>query len=151
MHLGTPPPATTHPGTPPPGTTHPGTSPQGAPDPGTPHRGTPLPGAPGRDSAAILAACARGEPQARAAVDLFSGLLGAVTGDLALVHLPTGGIWLTGGMARAVAPHLDAAAFAAGFRGKGRFAPFMDRFSVRMIRDDYAALTGCAACLNAQG
>ena len=35
--------------------------------------------------------------------------------------------------------------FDEAFRDKGRFAGFMKNFSVSVIEDDYAALTGCAS------
>jgi glucokinase len=84
---------------------------------------------------------------------LFVRLLGAVAGNLALTHLPFGGIYLCGGVVRAFAPHLAAMGFEAAFRDKGRFGSFMQQFSVCVIEDDYAALTGCAVYLDrgAQG
>ena len=84
---------------------------------------------------------------------LFTRLLGAEAGNLALTHLPFGGIYLCGGVSRAIAPYLAGMGFEAAFRDKGRFAGFMQNFSVCVIEDDYAALTGCAAYLSsgAQG
>lgn len=79
---------------------------------------------------------------------LFTRLLGAEAGNLALTHLPFGGVYLCGGVARAFAPHLANMGFAAAFRDKGRFAGFMQNFSVSVIEDDYAALTGCAVYLD---
>lgn len=84
---------------------------------------------------------------------LFVRLLGAEAGNLALTHLPFGGIYLCGGVSRAIAPHLENMGFEAAFRDKGRFAGFMKNFSVAVVEDDYAALTGCAVYLDrgAQG
>jgi glucokinase len=87
---------------------------------------------------------------ATAAARLFVRLLGAEAGNLALTHLPFGGIYLCGGVSRAIAPHLEAMGFEAAFRDKGRFAGFMQNFSVAVIEDDYAALTGCAVYLAQQ-
>jgi glucokinase len=78
---------------------------------------------------------------------LFVRLLGTEAGNLALVHLPMGGIYLCGGVARAFTPFLTAMGFAEAFRDKGRFAGFMQNFSVSVIEDDYAALTGSAMYL----
>jgi glucokinase len=100
-----------------------------------------------RDTGAVLAAAAAGEARAEAAVAAFARLLGTVAGDLALVHLPFGGIYLIGGMARSVAGPLAGPDFAAAFRAKGRLSAMMERFPVWLIEDDYAALTGCAALL----
>lgn len=105
-------------------------------------------GAARRPGDAIMAALNDAdEPRAREAVHLFIRLLGNAAGDIALSHLPRGGIFLIGGVARAVAPHFEAAGFAAAFRDKGRFASFMDAFPVWLIEDDYAALIGVAAYL----
>ena len=71
-------------------------------------------------------------------------LFGTVTGNLALIHLPFGGIFLIGGMARAVSPWFDRLGYGEAIRDKGRFAGFMRNFPVTVIDDDYAALTGCA-------
>ena len=113
-------------------------------------------GAPAEKAAAdIMAAIGSedgdGDPLARETVQLFVRLFGAVAGNLALIHLPFGGIFLCGGVARAFAPHLAAHGFADAFRDKGRFSGFMRNFAVSVIEDDYAALTGCAAYLAAVG
>ena len=97
------------------------------------------------DAAAIVAACAAGGSQsARAACDQFVRMLGQVAGDLALIHLPFGGIFLAGGVARALAPQLETPAFRQAFCDRGRFSGFMEQFSLTLIRDDGAALAGCA-------
>lgn len=88
------------------------------------------------------------DPRAEAAVRQFVAILGAVAGNLALIQLPFGGIYLVGGVARAVAPYFDRFGFEQAFRDKGRFSGFMQNFAVHMVTDDYAALTGCAAHLN---
>ena len=96
----------------------------------------------GRPAAQITSAR---KPNARETRALFARLLGAVAGDLALIHLPWGGVYLTGGVARHMAPHLLPDGFAAAFTAKGRLSPLMERIPVRIIRDDFAALVGCAA------
>ncbi len=104
----------------------------------------------GREAAAsaIMAACADGsDPRATHALRVFIAFLGSVAGNLALIHLPFGGIYLIGGVARAVTPYLWPLGFGGAFRDKGRFAGFMGNFPVTVIEDDFAALTGCAAHL----
>ncbi|MCF2903876.1 glucokinase [Octadecabacter sp. CECT 8868] len=94
----------------------------------------------------IMAACAAGnDPRAREAVALFIRVLGTVCGNLSLIQLPFGGVYLVGGVARAMAPYLAEFGFADAFRDKGRFAGFMANFSVHVVEDDYAALSGCAS------
>jgi len=96
----------------------------------------------------IMAACAD-DSDARAveAATLFARILGTVCGNLSLIQLPFGGVYLAGGVARAFAPHLARLGFGEAFRDKGRFAGFMGNFAVHVIEDDYAALTGSAAHL----
>ncbi len=98
-------------------------------------------------SAAEIMARVASDPRAEAAVRLFVRMLGTVAGNLALIHLPLGGVYLVGGVARAMGPHLGPMGFASAFRDKGRFAGFMSNFPVRLVLDDFAALTGCAAHL----
>jgi glucokinase len=101
-------------------------------------------------AAAIMEGCNSGQdPLAIRAVEVFARMLGTVAGNLALIQLPFGGIYLVGGVARAMAPHLGRFGFAEAFRDKGRFAGFMGNFGVGVIEDDYAALTGSAAHLAA--
>lgn len=99
-------------------------------------------------AAAIMAACDdQSDPQAMDAARIFAHILGTVCGNLSLIQLPFGGVYLVGGVSRAFAPHLNAFGFGDAFRDKGRFAGFMNNFSVSVVEDDYAALTGCAAHL----
>ena len=105
-------------------------------------------GMPGEAMAAdIMADCERGDALATEAVETFVGMFGRVAGDLALGHLPFGGVYLVGGVARAMAPHFDRFGFTEAFLDKGRFAGFMQNFGVRVIEDDFSALTGSAAHL----
>ena len=100
----------------------------------------------------IMAACTNGsDPRAEAAAQLFTRILGTVCGNLSLIQLPFGGVYLVGGVARAFAPYLTGFGFGDAFRDKGRFAGFMSNFAVYVIEDDYAALTGSAAHLVALG
>lgn len=102
------------------------------------------------DGAAIMAALAAGAPAAVAAGRHYVRLFGQVAGDHALIHLPRGGLYLIGGMARAFAPHFAAFGFADAFRDKGRFGHFLEAFAVHVVEDDDAALTGCAAHMAAE-
>ncbi|MBJ3763049.1 glucokinase [Maribius pontilimi] len=98
-----------------------------------------------RDSASIMAALeADDDPVAIRAANAFVQAMGRVVGDLALTHLPFGGIYMIGGMSRALTPYLARFGFDEAFRGKGRFSDFMVQFAVWGVEDDYAALTGCA-------
>ncbi len=104
-----------------------------------------------RPAADIMAAIAAQEPLALATARLYIRILGQEIGNLALIHLPFGGIYLIGGVARAMTPYLADMGFSQAFHDKGRFAAFMDNFAVSVVEDDYAALTGCAAYLDNGG
>ena len=95
----------------------------------------------------IVQALAGNDPRAEATLRVFVRLLGVSAGNLALITLPFGGIYLVGGVSRAIAPHLKDLGFVEAFRDKGRFSGFMENFGVSVIEDDCAALTGCASYL----
>ncbi len=107
-------------------------------------------GAPSEKSAAeIMSACQDGsDPLAPEAARIFARVLGTVCGNLSLIHLPFGGVYLVGGVSRAFAPYLTEFGFVDAFRDKGRFAGFMNNFAVSVVEDDYAALTGSAAYIH---
>ncbi len=96
----------------------------------------------------IMAAMAGGDdPVVTETGRTFVRLLGAVAGDLALIHVPYAGIHLIGGVARAFTPFYDRFGFADAFCDKGRFSGFMEEFAVSIVEDDYLALSGCALFL----
>lgn len=95
-------------------------------------------------AADIAAGLAAGEPAARQTGALYARLLGRALGDLALTHLPWGGIYLIGGVARALAPHLPDLGLATAMRQMGRYSALMERIGLHLVRDDNAALLGAA-------
>ncbi|WP_208350941.1 glucokinase [Pseudaestuariivita rosea] len=106
-----------------------------------------LPDAAPAKAADILGGCSTAGSIEERAAQMFCHMLGRVCGDLALVHLPRGGLFLVGGVARAFAAHFSQFGFAKGFRDKGRFGDFMAQFPVFIVKDDYAALIGSARFL----
>ncbi len=102
-------------------------------------------------AAEIMARLAQGEAAAQETGRIYVGVLGAELGNLALIHLPFGGIYLIGGVARAMSPYFAPLGLKDAFCDKGRFGAFMGNFSVQIVEDDYAALTGCAAYLDSLG
>ncbi|KPQ07233.1 MAG: glucokinase Glk [Rhodobacteraceae bacterium HLUCCA12] len=100
--------------------------------------------------AALVDDLAANAPDARETGALYTRLLARFLGDLALIHLPHGGIWLTGGLARALAPHLLDLGLAAQFHAQGRGGVETRGIALHVIADDFAALTGCAAWLARQ-
>ena len=100
-----------------------------------------------KSSTEIIADLTVADPAALQTAQLYTRLLGSVLGNLALTHLPYGGIFLIGGMSRAMTPYLAAMGLADAICDKGRFGPFLRNFPVWVVEDDFAALTGCAAYL----
>jgi glucokinase len=100
-----------------------------------------------RKAADIMADLAAGDVLARRTAALYIHLLGQELGNLALIHLPFGGVYLIGGVARAMTPYFAEFGLTTHFHDKGRFAEFMHGFAVSVVEDDYAALTGCAVYL----
>jgi glucokinase len=88
----------------------------------------------------VLTACAAGGGHASQAVGLYAQILGHAARDIALAHLAIGGVWLAGGMARAMAPLLRRNGFAEAFRAD----PLTESVPVRVVADDAAAVLGCA-------
>lgn len=105
-----------------------------------------LTGAP-RGADAIMAALAAGEAAAVRTGQLYARLMGRTLATLALTHLPWGGIYLIGGVARAFAPHLAGLGLGAAMTEMGRFSDLVASIPVWSVEDDYAALAGCAAAL----
>jgi len=100
------------------------------------------------DAAAAIAAAAaadQGGTSARA-VRLFAGLYGAVAGDIALVMMAAGGVWLGGGIAPKMLSVLEEGGFMARFLAKGRMRPLVEAIPVRVVLKGDLALWGAARC-----
>lgn len=94
--------------------------------------------------AEVMALCEAQDADALRAVHLIARALGSFASDMALVHLARGGVYLVGGVARALMPYLAQGPFEAGYLDKGRFSGLVGDIGVHVVRDDYAALTGAA-------
>jgi glucokinase len=86
----------------------------------------------------------RKDPLCEEALDIFVSVLGAVSGNLALTGMITGGVYLGGGIPPKILPKLDEAAFMRAFTNKGRFKGFLEKIPVHVILNDKAALLGAA-------
>ncbi|MGV6840362.1 MAG: glucokinase [Planktomarina sp.] len=89
-------------------------------------------------------------PLAHKTLGAFARVFGKVCRDLALVHLPQGGIYLTGGLGKALAPHLSNHGFEGAFQSDGPFHDFIRSIAIHAITEDYAALYGAAKFADVQ-
>lgn len=98
------------------------------------------------DPAAALSrfALRNGDPLARDTLRLFVRIYGGQTGDLALAVLPTGGVFIAGGIAPRILPLLQNGDFIAAFVNKAPMGHLLTRFPVRVITDPNAGLLGAA-------
>lgn len=75
---------------------------------------------------------------------LFSRILAAELGNLALKVLPTGGLYIGGGLAVGVRELFREPAFLGAFRSKGRYARTMEEFAISVITHPEPGLLGVA-------
>lgn len=85
------------------------------------------------------------DPCAVEAIELFAVYLGRVAGDLALVFMARGGIFLAGGIALKIIPALKAPAFRQAFEDKAPHSALLAKMPVFVITHPLAALSGLAA------
>ncbi len=90
--------------------------------------------------AALAGAC----PLCARALDLFVGAFGATAGDLALLALARGGMYLAGGIAPKIQARIVSGPFADAFLDKGRFRPLLRTIPVRIVLRPEVALRGAA-------
>lgn len=79
------------------------------------------------------------------ALDLFSEILGAQAGNLALTVVSTGGVYLAGGIAPRMVERLNSGPFLTAFRDKGRMSELLSRIPVHVIMNPNVGLLGAAA------
>jgi len=91
-------------------------------------------------AAALDASC----PLCVQTMDLFSSILGAEAGNLALKTMATGGLFIGGGIATKILPLLQRPPLLEALFAKGRFSDFMRRIPLRVILNERAALLGTA-------
>jgi glucokinase len=111
----------------------------------------------GKESAAMTAALASGDPSAAIsqaalagedalatqALDMFCELYGAESGNMALRALTVGGVYLGGGIGPKILPALQKG-FVRGYLDKGRFASLLREIPVYLALEPRTALLGAA-------
>ena len=78
------------------------------------------------------------------ALEIFVSIYGAVSGNLALQVLATGGVYIGGGIAPNLISLIREGRFMEAFLAKGRFKTFLERVPVKLIMNDKASLVGAA-------
>ncbi|MFC6489569.1 glucokinase [Nitratireductor sp. GCM10026969] len=97
------------------------------------------------------AALESSDPTAVETLDLFLTYLGRVAGDLALVFMGRGGVYLTGGIAQKILPALHNGKFRTAFEDKAPHGELMETMPVFVITHPMAALAGLAAYARTPG
>lgn len=85
------------------------------------------------------------DAQAAETLKLFATYLGRVAGDLALLFMAYGGVYLAGGISSQIAPVLKAGAFRGAFEFKTPHTEIMKRIATAIIVKKDAPLSGIAA------
>jgi len=91
------------------------------------------------------AALERSDEVAEEALSIFVTCLGRIAGDLALVFMSRGGVYLTGGIAQKIVPALKTGEFRAAFEDKAPHSALLRTMPVYVITHPMAALVGLAA------
>jgi glucokinase len=78
------------------------------------------------------------------ALDMFVASYGAIAGNLALIMMATGGLYVGGGIAPKIREKLTDGTFMKAFTDKGRLSSLVARMPVRVILEDKTALFGAA-------
>ena len=95
--------------------------------------------------AAISEAALEGRcEQCGEALEMFVEAYGAEAGNLALKLMGRGGVWIGGGMAPNILPHIRKPIFMDAFLTKGRMQSLLETMSVRLILNDDVGLLGAA-------
>ncbi|MBN2054734.1 glucokinase [bacterium] len=78
----------------------------------------------------------------RQTIELFTSILAAQAGNLALSIMATGGVFIAGGMPPRLLPFLQRPEFLARFTGKGRMSGLAHRMPLAVVRDPRISLWG---------
>lgn len=94
--------------------------------------------------AVTAAARTRADRQAVEAVDLFCALLGSFVGNLAMVFMAAGGVYLAGGFLSSMFDLLQRSRFAARFLHERSVLAFLERVPVRVMEHGQNGVLGAA-------
>ncbi|MEX0344620.1 MAG: glucokinase [Rhizobiaceae bacterium] len=82
---------------------------------------------------------------AKEALSVFVTLLGRLAGDMALIFMASGGVFLTGGIAAKILPALRTGALREAFENKDPHSQFLAQIPIKVVTHPTAALVGLAA------
>ncbi len=85
------------------------------------------------------------DPQGMEAVSLFVTYLGRVAGDMALIFMARGGVFLAGGISQKILPALKKPEFRAAFEDKAPHSSLLKSIPTYVMTHPLAALAGLAA------
>jgi glucokinase len=96
------------------------------------------------DAAAAISRFAQqgDEPIAQMTLDLFVRIYGAFVGNLALVALPRGGIYVAGGIAAKIAATMQRGDFMRAFYDKGRYIELLASLPLHIVTNPQVGLLG---------
>jgi glucokinase len=105
-----------------------------------------------KDPAAAISerALAGTDPVCEMALAIFCSVLGAVAGNLALMMLATGGVFVAGGIAPRVLPFLQRGGFREAFDRKGRLHTLVERIPAYVVTHPQPGLLGAATVAASQ-
>lgn len=86
----------------------------------------------------------KSDPLCEQVMQLFTRIYGAEAGNLALKTLPTGGVYIAGGIAPKIRSQLESGLFMEGFLDKGRMRHAIEKLPVRIVDNPEAPLLGAA-------
>ena len=100
----------------------------------------------GDKTAAVSAAALSNKSElAVKALDMFVAVYGAMSGNLALLMMSAGGLYVGGGIAPKIREKLKDGTFMTAFTDKGRLSSLVAAIPVHIILDDKTALFGAAS------
>jgi glucokinase len=99
----------------------------------------------GEGAAAITRFAGLGEAIAGRTLELFVDTYGAFAGNLALIALPRGGLYIAGGIAAKMAERIQDGRFLQAFQAKGRYEGLMQRIPIHLVTNPHIGLLGAAA------
>ena len=84
------------------------------------------------------------EPAARIALDLFLAAYGAFVGNVALITLPRGGMYVAGGIAGKIITAMQQGVFLRSFMDKGRYTGLLETLPLHIVTNPQAGLLGAS-------